>query len=265
MKWLRFSTGGVARWGLVEGDRVIETSGDPFGEWSRTSQMHKLADVKIEIPVVPRTFYCAGLNYVKHIKEAADAAGRVPDIPTRAEIGYRAQNALIAHDEDIVIPRIATELVQYEGELVVVIGKKAKHLSEADAMSCVFGYTIGNDMSERSWQRVDRGLWRSKNADTFKPMGPWIETEADVDKMVTSVRLNGEVRTQFRTNDMLFSIPQFIAEMTKYFTLWPGDVIWMGTDGQSPNLRAGDVVEIDISGVGTLRNRLVMEELASKA
>jgi 2-keto-4-pentenoate hydratase/2-oxohepta-3-ene-1,7-dioic acid hydratase in catechol pathway len=126
-------------------------------------------------------------------------------------------------------------------------------------MSCVFGYTIGNDVSERSWQRVDRGLWRSKNADTFKPMGPWIETDANLDAMETKVRLNGQVRTQFRTNDMLFGVAQFIAEMTKYFTLWPGDVIWMGTDGQSPDIKAGDVVEIEISGVGTLRNKFVAE------
>jgi 2-keto-4-pentenoate hydratase/2-oxohepta-3-ene-1,7-dioic acid hydratase in catechol pathway len=186
---------------------------------------------------------------------------RAAKFPTcqRPEIGYRAHNALIAHDEDVVIPAIATEKIHYEGELAVVVGKKAKNLTEKDALSCVFGYTIGNDVSERAWQRADRGLWRSKNADTFKPMGPWIETQADVNRMQTTVRLNGEARTQFRTNDMLFGIPQFIAEMSKYFTLWPGDVIWMGTDGQSPNIKAGDVVEIEITGVGTLRNRFVAE------
>ncbi|MGZ5895512.1 MAG: fumarylacetoacetate hydrolase family protein [Xanthobacteraceae bacterium] len=259
MRWMRFTIGGRTAYGIVEGDRVLETTSNIFGDWAKTGHTHKLADVKVELPVWPRTFYCAGMNYVKHLTEAANARGEVPDVPTRPEIGYRAHNALIAHDEDVVIPKIATEKIHYEGELAVVIGKKAKHLSEKDAMSCVFGYTIGNDVSERTWQRADRGLWRSKNADTFKPMGPWIETKADPDAMGTKVRLNGEVRTQFRTNDMLFGIPQFIAEMTKYFTLWPGDVIWMDTDGQSPNIKAGDVVEIEISGVGTLRNRFVAE------
>ena len=148
----------------------------PFGEWQRGTQSHALKDVKIELPLIPRTFYCVGLNYLKHLKEAADKAGTVPNVPDRPEIGYRAQNALIAHDEDVVIPASATEKIHYEGELVVVIGKKAKHLTEANAMDCVFGYTIGNDVSERSWQKADRSLWRSKNADTFKPMGPWIET-----------------------------------------------------------------------------------------
>jgi 2-keto-4-pentenoate hydratase/2-oxohepta-3-ene-1,7-dioic acid hydratase in catechol pathway len=259
MRFVKFSGRGGTSWGVAEGDNVIEVSGEPFGDWQRTSSRHKLADVKIEVPVMPRTFYCAGLNYVKHLTEAANARGEVPKAPDRPEIGYRAQNALIAHDEDVVIPADATGKIHYEGELVAVIGKKAKHLSEADAMSCVFGYTIGNDVSERSWQRMDRGLWRAKNADTFKPMGPWIETDAKLDAMETTVRLNGAVSNRFRTNDMLFSIPQFIAEMTKYFTLWPGDVIWMGTDGSSPDLKAGDVVEVDITGIGTLRNRFVAE------
>ena len=161
---------------------ICSTRGRRPGRFTRSK------DVKVELPVWPRTFYCAGMNYVKHLTEAANARGEVPDVPQRAEIGYRAQSALIAHDEDVVIPASATEKIHYEGELAVVIGRKAKHLSERDALSCVFGYTIGNDVSERTWQRADRGLWRSKNADTFKPMGPWIETEADLDKMETKVR-----------------------------------------------------------------------------
>ncbi len=119
----------------------------------------------------------------------------------------------------MVIPATATEKIHYEGELVVVIGKKAKHLAEANAMSCVFGYTIGNDVSERTWQKADRGLWRAKNADTFKPMGPWIETDVDLDAMETIVKVNGKESNRFRTNDMIFGIKPFIVELTKYFTL----------------------------------------------
>jgi 2-keto-4-pentenoate hydratase/2-oxohepta-3-ene-1,7-dioic acid hydratase in catechol pathway len=259
MRFARITANGKTTWGLVEGDRVTEMSGEPFGEWQKTSTTHELKNVKIELPLVPRTFYCAGLNYAKHVKEAANRRGEIPSIPDRAEIGYRAQSALIAHDEDVIIPADATGKVHYEGELVVVVGKKAKHLSEKDALSCVLGYTIGNDVSERTWQKMDRGLWRAKNADTFKPMGPWIETDVDLDAMETTVRLNGQVSNHFKTNDMVFNIPQFIAEMTKYFTLWPGDVIWMGTDGASPDLKAGDLVEIDITGIGTLRNKFVAE------
>ena len=135
MRWLKFTAAGQTSWGIVEGDKVITVSGEPFGEHKRTSQTHALKDVKIELPLVPRTFYCVGLNYLKHLKEAADKAGTVPNVPDRPEIGYRAQNALIAHDEDVVIPATATEKIHYEGELAVVIGKKAKHLTEKDAMS----------------------------------------------------------------------------------------------------------------------------------
>ena len=129
MRWLQFTadpkSGQTPSWGIVEGDRVIAVSGDPFGEWQRTPRSYALKDVKIELPVMPRTFYCVGLNYLKHLKEAADKRGEVPNVPDRPEIGYRAQNALIAHDEDVVIPATATEKIHYEGELVVVIGKKA--------------------------------------------------------------------------------------------------------------------------------------------
>jgi len=238
---------------------VIAIDGDPFGEWRRTPRTHALKEVKIELPLVPRTFYCVGLNYLKHLKEAADKRGEVPNVPDRPEVGYRAQNALIAHDEDVIIPSIATEQIHYEGELVVVIGKKVKHLTEQNAFDCIFGYTIGNDVSERSWQKADRGLWRAKNTDTFKPMGPWIETSIDLDKMETIVRVNGKETNRFATNEMIYGIKEYLVEMTKYFTLSPGDVIWMGTDGASPNIKHGDVVEIEITGIGTLRNKFVAE------
>lgn len=259
MRWIRFNTEGRSAYGIVEGDRIAEIAGDMFSEWQRIRVTHALSTVKIEPPLIPRTFFCAGLNYVEHITEAANARGEVPNIPSRAEIGYRAQNAIIAHDEDVIIPRDATDKVHYEGELVVVIGKKAKNLTEANALDCVFGYTIGNDVSERTWQKADRTFFRSKNTDTFKPMGPWIETEVELDSLHTNVRLNGAVRTSFATNHMLFSIRHFLSVVSRYNTLWPGDVMWMGTDGQSPDLKDGDVVEVEITGIGVLRNRFVRE------
>ena len=259
MRWVRFSKDGKTAYGSLANETISEIVGEPWGDASPTGRTLALADVKIEIPVIPRTFYCAGINYAAHIREMAHKRGVEPVFPDKADIGYRANNALIAHSENVVIPAHAPPKVNYEGELVVIIGKQVKHLTEANAMSCVFGYTIGNDVSERSWQKADRGLWRAKNADTFKPMGPWIETEVDLDRMETIVKVNGKESNRFRTSDMIFGIKPFIVELTKYFTLWPGDVIWMGTDGASPDLRAGDVVEIEISGIGTLRNRFVAE------
>jgi len=259
MRWIRYSNAGRTSYGIVEGDQIAEVSGTPFDGYQRTGARWPLDAVTIDVPVIPRTFYCAGLNYVAHVKEAAMKTGLAASIPEKPDIGYRAVNALIAHDEGVVIPADATDQVHYEGELVVVIGRRAKHLSEENALSCVLGYTIGNDVSERTWQKSDRTFWRSKNTDTFKPMGPWIETEVDLGGMETDVSVNGVRTTHFRTNDMLFGIARFISTMTRYLTLYPGDVIWMGTDGVSPNLIHGDVVEISISGIGTLRNRFVRE------
>jgi len=256
MRWIRFSWHDHTAYGIVDGDHVCEVAGDPFAEYERTGRVHALDAVKIEVPIVPRTFYCVGLNYTEHIREAAAKLGIAADLPKQPDVGYRAINALIAHEESVVIPPDASK-VQYEGELAVVIGKRAKHLSEADALSCVLGYSIGNDVSERVWQKSDRTLWRAKSADTFKPMGPWIETDLDLDALETIVRVNGLETTRFHTNAMLFGVATYIATITRYVTLYPGDMIWMGTDGTSPDLKPGDVVEVEITGIGVLRNSFV--------
>ena len=267
MRWIRFTAEGRTAYGLVEGDRIAEVAGDPFQALAaaaapqRTGRVLDMAAVRVEAPFIPRTFYAAGMNYGGHVREMAAKLNEPPAIPQQPDMGYRAVNAIVAHNEPVVIPRDATQ-VQYEGELAVVIGRRAKHLSEAEALSCVLGYTIGNDVSERAWQKSDRTFWRAKNTDTFKPMGPFIQTGLDraaLDAMQTTVRLNGEVRTQFRTGDMVFGIERFISTMTRYLTLHPGDVIWMGTDGASPNLAPGDVVEVEITGLGTLRNPFIAE------
>jgi 2-keto-4-pentenoate hydratase/2-oxohepta-3-ene-1,7-dioic acid hydratase in catechol pathway len=124
----------------------------------------------------------------------------------------------------------------------------------------VLGYTIGNDVSERTWQKSDRTLWRAKNADTFKPMGPWIETDVNLDALETRVRVNGVETTRFATNDMLFGVAAYIAAITRYIALVPGDILWMGTDGTSPDLKPGDTVEVEIAGIGTLANPFVAAE-----
>lgn len=261
MRWINFTAPGAtgSSYGILEEDgRLRAVRGTPFGDHAPTGVVHRLEDVRIEVPLVPRTFYAAGLNYVKHIREYAEQSGTTLAIPQQADIGYRAVNALVAHDREVVIPLDAQQ-VEYEGELVVVIGKQARYVSEADALDCVLGYTIGNDVSERLWQASDRTFWRSKNTDTFKPMGPWIKTDFDLEAAETTVRLNGEVRTQFHTADMLFGVRTFLSRMSRYLTLHPGDVVWMGTDGKSPRLQAGDVVEVEISGLGSLRNRFVAE------
>jgi len=259
MRWLRYEADGREHYGIIEGNEVVDVTGDPFAGYEMTRIKRKLNNVKFLVPVVPKTFYAAGLNYAEHVTEMAKKRGEEPQLPPNADIGYRANNALIAHGENIVIPKDAGELVQYEAELVAVIGTKCKHLSERDALSAVLGWTIGNDMSERTWQRNDRTLWRAKNTDTFKPMGPWIETDFDLDKAETIVRVNDEVTDRFHTNNMLHGVAKFISRMSQYLTLYPGDVVWMGTDGWPRNLKHGDMCEIEITGIGILRNPVVRE------
>jgi len=265
MRWVRYRHDHKIKYGIINHDGSIdEVDSDPFWACVQTGPKRSFEEVTLLPPVTPGTFYAVGFNYLGHTAEAADFLKADVKVPKKPDVGYRAASALIAHDEAIVIPASSSGIIQFEGELVAVIGRKAKHLTEAQALDCVLGYTIGNDVSERTWQKADRGLWRSKNTDTFKPMGPWIETSVDLDKMETIVRLNGKESNRFRTNDMIFGVKEFIVEMTKYFTLWPGDVIWMGTDGTSPDIRAGDVVEIEITGIGTLRNRFVAETALGK-
>lgn len=259
MRWARFELDGTPTYGLVEGDRIVPVRGTPFDEYERSGPARPLAEVKLLVPVIPPTFYAAGLNYAEHVREVAAKVGQPPNLPPQADIGYRANNALIADGQAIVIPADAGEQVQYEGELVAVIGRKCKHLTRENALSAVLGYTIGNDVSERTWQKGDRTLWRGKNTDTFKPMGPWIETDVDLEKLVTRVRLNGEELIAFRTNEMVFGVVDFLVRMTRYVTLYPGDVVWMGTEGATKNMKHGDVCEIEIEGIGTLRNPVVRE------
>jgi 2-keto-4-pentenoate hydratase/2-oxohepta-3-ene-1,7-dioic acid hydratase in catechol pathway len=167
---------------------------------------------------------------------------------------------LCAHEDTIVKPRDSGEVFQYEGELVAVIGKKARKVPQEKALDHVFGWTIGNDVSERTWQRNDRTMWRAKNADTFKPMGPWIVTDVDYRTMTTAIRLNGTEVDRFKTSNMIHDVEQYIAEISRYCTLYPGDVVWMGTDGSPRNMKPGDVCEVEITGIGVLRNRVVAEE-----
>ena len=256
MKWCRFTANGSTSYGIIEGETVYEVSGTPFGEHSRTGTSHSLGSVQLDVPVIPPTFYAAGINYPEHVTWAAHMRGQEPDLPKRADVGYRAINALVPHGHDIMVPADATEQLQYEGELVVVMGKTCRNVSETDSLDYVLGYTIGNDVSERTWQRNDRTMWRAKNTDTFKPMGPWIVTDLNPDDLHVIIRVNDEVVGEYDVATALFGVRHYISEMSKYLTLVPGDILWMGTEGATENMKDGDVCDIEISEIGTLSNRV---------
>ncbi len=258
-KWCRFEQAGKVSYGRIDGDNVVPLDGAPWKKHAETGARLALSSVKLLVPLIPRTFYCVGLNYPEHIIAAAKRRGVEPVFPKRPDVAFRSSNALCAHGDAIIKPKDAGELFQYEGELVVVIGKGGKNIPKDKALEHVFGWTIGNDVSERTWQRGDRTNWRAKNSDTFNPMGPWIVSGANYRDMATMVRLNGKEVARFQTGNMLNDVETYIAEISKYCTLQPGDVIWMGTDGDPVNMKPGDVCEIEITGIGVLRNPVVAE------
>jgi 2-keto-4-pentenoate hydratase/2-oxohepta-3-ene-1,7-dioic acid hydratase in catechol pathway len=258
MIWCRFAdhfdSTERARYGIVEGDVVVPVDGDPFTGYTRTSEPPRpLAGLRHHVPVTPGTFFAAGLNYPGH--------GYSGQPPSRPEVGYRANNALVGHGEPIVRPADYGGPLVAEGELVAVIGRTVpRHCTRAQAVEAVLGWTIGNDVSARDWQQIDRTFWRCKNSDTFKPMGPYLVTDVDPLSATTTIRIDGEVAASFLTGAMLFDPYEYIVAMSRYITLRAGDVMWMGTD-KTADMVPGQVVSITIDGLGTLANPVIDEEV----
>ena len=259
MKWCRIETDTGPSFGIIEGGVIALVTGSPFASWQKAGRQIPLASAQLLVPVVPPVFYAIGSNYHDHVVKMAAAFNRKPVFYEAPREGYRANNALLPHGGNIVKPKDASDEFPYEAELVAVIGRGGRRMSRAQAQDSIFGWTIGNDVSERTWQARDQTNIRAKNCDTFKPMGPWIETEADVAQMRTRVRLNGETVHDFATGAMLFDAADVIVEISKYNTLSPGDVVWLGTDDKPLNLKIGDRLDIEITNIGTLSNQVVAE------
>jgi 2-keto-4-pentenoate hydratase/2-oxohepta-3-ene-1,7-dioic acid hydratase in catechol pathway len=262
MIWCRFEDTGpgnanAAAYGLVKDGAATVVNGNPFGGYEESDRRIPVSDLRLLPPVIPNTFFCAGLNYRAHAERAAGGGHAVPERP---EIGYRANSALTGHRSPIVRPADCDEPLVAEGELVAVIGRPLRHCSPAEAQAGIFGWTIGNDVSARGWQQSDRTFWRCKNSDTFKPMGPFIVTDADPLSATTTLRVDGAVQASFPTGDMLFGPYDYISAISRYITLSPGDVVWLGTD-ETATMTPGQVVEITIDGIGTLANPVIEEKL----
>lgn len=235
-------------YGILDGDTVRQIGGDLFGGRAETGETAALSEVRLLAPCQPRKIFCVGLNYKSHL-------GGRPQ-PDRPEIFYKPATALQHPDGPIVTPRDATDL-HYEGELVIVIGKQAMNLGHEEARAAIFGVTCGNDVSERNWQHgpgKDLQWWRAKGSDTFAPLGPAIVTDADYGNLLLQTRLNGEVVQKQYTSDLIFDCPAIVSWISGWVTLQPGDVIYTGTPGSTRKMAPGDVVEVEIDGIGVLRN-----------
>lgn len=254
-KWCRFIYEGMPTYGLVNGDFVTVVAGGLFDQHRKvTDRRVPLESVHLLAPIIPANFYAVGSNYANHV--IMKGKGKLPDSP---KTGYRASSALTGPYDPIVKPRDAGDNIEYEGELVAVIGKKMKGVSPEEAEAGIFGWTIGNDLTERDWQNIDSSNLRGKNTDTFKPMGPWIVRNIDFKSLVTEVRVNGKTLHKFSTANMLFSPGEVISRICRTNTVYPGDIVWLGTDEKPETLRVADVVEVAISQIGSIRNEVILE------
>jgi len=261
MKYLRFDDGGGAKWGELRGDEIAVLSGSPLEDGIRTDETRALAKVKILPPVQPPNIVALGKNYAEHALEIGGVVLKEP------VVFLKATSAVIAHGEDILLPRTHPDEVDYEAELAVVIGKTGKHIAREKAKEYIFGYTAANDVSARDCQqRIDKQWARGKSFDTFCPLGPWIETEFDPSDVMVRLKLNGQTMQEQSTRDLIFDVPAIVAHVSSFMTLTPGTVILTGTPAgvgmaRTPPvfLREGDVTEVEIEGLGVLRNKVCRE------
>jgi 2-keto-4-pentenoate hydratase/2-oxohepta-3-ene-1,7-dioic acid hydratase in catechol pathway len=247
-KYIRFHSSSGDGYGILEGETVRAISGDLFGSRTETGATLRLSEVQLLYPLQPGKILAVGLNYKSHL-------GARPQ-PPHPEIFYKPVTALQNPLGPIVIPRDATD-VHYEGELVAVIGRPVKSATPEEARAAVFGVTCGNDVSERNWQHGsgrDLQWWRAKGCDTFAPLGPAVVTGLDYGNLLLQTRLNGEVVQRQSTADLIFDCAAIVSWVSGWVTLLPGDIIYTGTPGSTRRLSAGDVVEVEIEGIGVLRN-----------
>jgi 2-keto-4-pentenoate hydratase/2-oxohepta-3-ene-1,7-dioic acid hydratase in catechol pathway len=250
MRIARFSHDDSIRYGIVDESELVVLAGDPmFAGYETTDERIPLADVTLLAPVIPRSkIVCVGRNYRDHAAEFGN------EVPAEPLLFLKPNTSVIGPDDSIVRPPQSKQ-VDFEGELAAVIGKVTKNVPAERALEHVFGYTIANDVTARDLQRSD-GQWaRAKGFDTFCPLGPAIETEFDLDGEGTlTTRVNGEVKQAAPLSDMVHSVADIIAYASAAFTLLPGDVVLTGTPAGVGPIAAGDVVEVEITGLGILRN-----------
>ena len=258
LHYVRFSTRAQSFYGLLDGGEIDTLTGNLFDVPRATGQTHLLSGVKLLSPCEPRKILAVGRNYQSHLK-----GRKAPETP---EIFYKPITALQNPGDPIVLPRDSRN-AHFEGELVIVIGQTVSKASKSEAAAAIFGVTCGNDISERDWQNgneaegiaKDLQWWRAKGSDTFAPLGPAIVTGLDYGNLRLQTRVNGQTLQDQTTADLIFDLPSVVSWISQWVTLTPGDVIYTGTPGNTRALQPGDVVEVEIEGIGILRNPVVAE------
>jgi len=242
--------GGVARYGIIEGNALYEVQGDIFGQYSVGKRVASLEETRILPPVTPSKIVAVGKNYADHAKELDS------EPPTEPIIFLKPPTAVIGHLDAIVYPPMS-QRVDYEGELAVIIGKTTRGVEPRQAPEFILGYTCANDVTARDLQRRDGQWTRGKSFDTFLPLGPAIVTDLDPSDLHLQTRLNGQVKQDTSTRHLIFPVAHLVSFISQIMTLLPGDVILTGTPAGIGPMEPGDVVEVEIAGIGVLRNHVV--------
>lgn len=241
------------KYGWLLDDKVGEISGNIFGRYQRKEALTPLSDVKLVHPSEPTKIVCVGRNYVEHAKELGN---EVPKVPL---IFLKPPSSIISNGETILLPPQSAQ-IEHEAELVIVIGKRGRHVTAENAKKIILGYTIGNDVTARDLQKSDGQWTRAKGFDTFCPFGPWIDTDFDPSDAVITCRVNGQMRQMASTRDMVFNVGVLIAYVTSIMTLEPGDLIFTGTPAGVGELKDGDEVSVEIEGLGIIKNKVKAEK-----
>lgn len=248
MRIVRYVTNGEEpQYGWVLDDKVGEVQGDVFGEYRRREARTPLKNAKLLAPCQPSKIICVGRNYVEHAKELGN------EVPKSPLIFLKPPSSIIGMGDYIVLPPQSKQ-VEHEAELVVVIGKRGRNVPVEHTKEYIFGYTIGNDVTARDLQKTDGQWTRAKGFDTFCSFGPWIDTDFDASDAVVTCRVNGQMRQMASTRDMVFNVGALIAYVTSVMTVEPGDLIFTGTPAGVGELKNGDVVDVEIEGLGKLSN-----------
>ncbi|UCD64587.1 MAG: fumarylacetoacetate hydrolase family protein [Candidatus Zixiibacteriota bacterium] len=252
-KYVRFKTGSddISSYGLVRDESVVQLSGAPWAGGTPTDREYRLDEITLQAPVEPSKIVCIGLNYHAHVK-ASQSADKPPEYPL---IFLKPPSSVIGPEQSIVHPP-QSQRVDYEAELGIVIGRPASNVPIETAGDYVFGFTCVNDVTARDLQKKD-GQWsRAKGFDTFCPVGPWVVTGLDYRDLLVEGVLNGEVKQSGRTSLMIFDIPYLVSYVSSVMTLNPGDLIPTGTPAGIAPMKSGDVIEVRIEKIGTLRNTM---------
>lgn len=235
---------------LIDG-RIYKVSGDMYGDFDMGDRGYEIDDVRLLPPCLPQKIICVGLNYAEHAAEST-----LSEIPAEPVLFFKPPSAMIGHDDNIIIPGWV-DRVDYEGELAVVIGRELKNVSAKAAHDGIFGYTCVNDVTARNIQKTDKQWTRAKGFDTFCPVGPYIITDIEPDRLNIETRLNGKIVQQTNTDLMMNKPDAVISFISKVMTLFPGDIISTGTPRGVGPVTPGDVVEVEIEKIGILRNSVV--------